>query len=50
MMTDPTPMGRKMKPTMANTPTSLWTQTNATGPEININIHARNVKHGELPD
>ena len=50
IMTDPTPMGRKMKPTIAKAPISLWIQTKATGAETTMNIHPRIVRPGELPD
>ena len=49
-MTDPIPMGRKMKPTIAKAPTSLWTQKKATGAEATMKRQARIVRHGELPD
>ena len=50
LMTNPIPMGRKMKPTIANSQISLWITKKATGADATKNKQAIIVKIGEFPD
>ena len=50
LMTTPIPMGRKMKPTIANSPTSLWITKKTTGADATKNKQAIIVRIGQFPD